>query len=97
MGQAPLKVEEIASALQGLDGWEVVEAEGIFQLRKSYAFKNFAEALRFTNQVGELAESANHHPEILTEWGKVTITWWTHTVKGLSRNDFEMAKRVDAI
>ena len=97
MGQAPLKVEEIASALQGLDGWEVVEAEGIFQLRKSYAFKNFAEALRFTNQVGELAESANHHPEILTEWGKVTITWWTHAIGGLHKNDFIMAAKTDKL
>ena len=97
MSRESLKVEEIATALQALDGWEVVEAEGIFQLRKSYSFKNFAEALEFTNQVGALAEAEDHHPEITTEWGKVTVTWWTHTVRGLSPNDFTMAGKVDAL
>jgi 4a-hydroxytetrahydrobiopterin dehydratase len=92
-----LKIEEIAAALQSLDGWEVIEVDGVFRLRKSYAFKNFAEALAFTNQVGALADAEDHHPEILTEWGKATVTWWTHTTKGLSSNDFEMAKKVDGI
>jgi len=92
-----LKIEEIAAALQSLDGWEVIEVDGIFRLRKSYTFKNFEEALAFTNQVGALAEAEDHHPEILTEWGKATVTWWTHTTKGLSSNDFEMAGKVDAL
>lgn len=97
MSQQSLKVEEIAAALQALDGWKVQETEGIFRLRKSYLFKNFKEALAFTNQVGAIAESENHHPEILTEWGKVTVTWWTHSVQGLSPSDFEMAEKVDGI
>ena len=97
MSQQALKVEEIAAALQPLDGWKVQEVDGIFRLRKSYSFKNFESALAFTNQVGAISETENHHPEILTEWGKVTITWWTHSVQGLSPNDFEMAGKVDAL
>ncbi len=97
MSRKPLTAKEIASALPSLEGWEVIEVGGIFQLRKSYSFTNFAEALAFTNQVGALAEIEDHHPEILTEWGKVTLTWWTHTVRGLSPNDFALAKKTDEI
>ena len=62
MSRRSLKIEEIAAALQSLDGWEVIEVDGVFRLRKSYAFKNFAEALAFTNQVGALADAEDHHP-----------------------------------
>jgi 4a-hydroxytetrahydrobiopterin dehydratase len=89
--------EEIAAAMRSLNGWEVVEVDGISRLRKAYSFQNFADALVFTNKVGGLAEIQDHHPEILTEWGKVTITWWTHTKKGLSKHDFAMAVKVDEI
>jgi 4a-hydroxytetrahydrobiopterin dehydratase len=89
--------EEIKSALASIDGWVVVERNGISRLKKSYGFSNFATAMAFTNRVGELAEQDDHHPAILTEWGKVTINWWTHTNKGLSENDFLMAAKVDAI
>lgn len=97
MSQTSLNVDEIANALQALTGWEVVEVSGVFQLKKSYSFKNFAEALAFTNQIGALAEAEDHHPEILTEWGKVTVTWWTHSVNGLSPGDFAMAAKVDTV
>lgn len=89
--------EEIAAAVQSLKGWEVVEIGGISRLRKTFKFGNFADALILTIQVGNLAEQEDHHPEILTEWGKVTITWWTHTVKGLSKHDFAMAAQVDEL
>jgi len=75
--------------------WEIVEEEGIIRLRRVFKFKNFAEALAFTNQVGELAEEEDHHPVIRTEWGKVTVTWWTHAIRGLHRNDFIMAAKTD--
>jgi 4a-hydroxytetrahydrobiopterin dehydratase len=55
------------------------------------------EALDFTNRVGELAEQQGHHPAIITEWGKVTVTWWTHKIKGLHRNDFIMAAKTDRL
>ncbi|MEP0825876.1 MAG: 4a-hydroxytetrahydrobiopterin dehydratase, partial [Nitrososphaera sp.] len=64
---------------------------------KSFAFKDFAEALAFTNRVGAIAEQEGHHPDILTEWGKVTVSWWTHKIKGLHKNDFIMAAKTDAL
>jgi len=77
--------------------WQLVEREGIKRLEHLFKFGNFAEALAFTNKVGELAESESHHPALLTEWGKVTVTWWTHKIKGLHRNDFIMAAKTDQL
>jgi 4a-hydroxytetrahydrobiopterin dehydratase len=89
--------DALQAALENLNDWQIIEVDGISQLRKVYTFNNFANALVFTNRVGVLAEEADHHPEILTEWGKVTVTWWTHTQKGLSKNDFAMAAKVDKL
>ncbi len=77
--------------------WQIVEHEGVKRLERSFKFKNFAEALAFTNQVGELAEAEEHHPAILTEWGRVRVTWWTHKIHGLHRNDFVMAAKTDKL
>ena len=71
--------------------------DGIKRLRRAFKFKDFREAMQFTNRVGELAEQEDHHPAILTEWGKVTVTWWTHKIKGLHRNDFIMAAKTDSL
>lgn len=89
--------EEIAEFMPQLPDWRIIERQGINQLEKVYQFPDFVKALAFTNQVGELAESENHHPAILTEWGRATVTWWTHKIKGLHRNDFIMAARTDKI
>ena len=62
-----------------------------------YRFSNFAEALSFTNRVGALAEVEGHHPAILTEWGQVTVTLWTHAIRGLHRNDFIMEAKIDSL
>ncbi|HKM77940.1 MAG TPA: 4a-hydroxytetrahydrobiopterin dehydratase, partial [Candidatus Bathyarchaeia archaeon] len=51
----------------------------------------------FTNQVGKIAQAQSHHPVLVTEWGRVTVTWWTHKIKGLHRNDFIMAAKTDQI
>lgn len=77
--------------------WVLVEREGIERLERVYPFTNFAEALAFTNRVGALAEEEGHHPAILTEWGRVTVTLWTHKIRGLHRNDFIMAAKVDSL
>jgi 4a-hydroxytetrahydrobiopterin dehydratase len=87
--------EEIAGYMAEIPDWEIVEAAGVKQLRRQYKFKNFAEALAFANRVGELAEQEDHHPSILVEYGKVTLTWYTHKIKGLHVNDFIMAARSD--
>jgi len=96
-GDPPLTSEQIAALLPQINEWILVEREGIPRLQRTFKFKNFAQALTFTDQVGALAETEDHHPAILTEWGKVTVTWWTHKIKGLHQNDFIMAARTDGL
>jgi len=88
---------EIAELLPQVREWEVVERKGIKRLERIFKFRNFAEALTFADKVGQLAEAEGHHPAILTEWGRVTVTWWTHKIKGLHRNDFIMAAKTDQV
>lgn len=96
-GMPALTNAEIDRYYRQLQSWSVVERDGIKRLERSFQFKDFAEALAFTNRVGEIAEKEGHHPDILTEWGKVTVTWWTHKIKGLHKNDFIMAAKTDAL
>lgn len=96
-GDPVLSDEEVARLLAQVPGWEAQEVDGVRRLRRLYRFKNFAQALEFTDRVGQIAEAAGHHPAILTEWGRVTVTWWTHAIKGLHKNDFIMAARTDEI
>jgi 4a-hydroxytetrahydrobiopterin dehydratase len=94
---SPLVTEaEIAELKPQIPEWTLLEREGIQRLERVFRFGNFAEALRFSNRVGDLAEEEGHHPAILTEWGRVTVTLWTHKIRGLHRNDFVMAAKVDA-
>jgi 4a-hydroxytetrahydrobiopterin dehydratase len=95
---APLICSADLSELQPqVPQWQILSHDGIQRLQRIFRFRNFAEALAFTNSVGELAENENHHPAILTEWGMVTVTWWTHAIKGLHRNDFIMAAKTDEL
>jgi 4a-hydroxytetrahydrobiopterin dehydratase len=89
--------EEIAELHPQVAEWELVELDGIKRLRRLFRFDDFAQALAFTNGVGELAEEEGHHPALLTEWGRVTVSWWTHKIKGLHRNDFVMAAKTDEL
>ena len=77
--------------------WALVERDGSQRLERAFRFTSFAEALNFTNRVGALAEQEGHHPAILTEWGRVTVTLWTHKIRGLHRNDFIMAAKLDSM
>jgi 4a-hydroxytetrahydrobiopterin dehydratase len=86
---------EVAEYHKHVPDWVIVERDGIKRLERAYQFKNFRTALAFTNEIGEIAEQEGHHPAILTEWGKVTVTWWTHKIRGLHRNDFIMAAKTD--
>lgn len=88
---------EMQELLGDLPEWEVVDQGGIKQLQRVFSFPDFAGALAFTQRVGELAEHQQHHPAILTEWGQVTVTWWTHKIKGLHKNDFIMAAKTEAL
>jgi len=90
-------VAEVEELRPQIPEWSLIEREGIQRLERRYQFRDFAEALAFTNRVGELAEAEGHHPALLTEWGKVTVSWWTHAIRGLHRNDFIMAAKTDEI
>jgi 4a-hydroxytetrahydrobiopterin dehydratase len=88
---------EIDELRSQVPDWEIVESGGVRRLGRLFEFPDFAQALAFTNKVGELAEENDHHPAILTEWGKVMVTWWTHKVGGLGRKDFAMAAKTDQL
>ena len=93
----PLGPDEIAALHAQVPEWELLADGGIQKLRRVFSFADFARALAFANRVGELAETENHHPALLTEWGRVTVTWWTHAIGGLHRNDFVMAAKTDRL
>ncbi|CAB1274355.1 4a-hydroxytetrahydrobiopterin dehydratase [Candidatus Nitrosacidococcus tergens] len=89
--------EEIKMLSPQVSKWNIIEEGNIFRLRRVFSFSDFITALEFTNKVGEIAETYNHHPSILTEYGKVTVTWWTHKIEGLHKNDFVMAAKTDQL
>ena len=97
VGAPTVSEEEMKTLGAEVPEWQIVERDGIMQLERTFTFKDFVQALDFTNRVGELAEQADHHPAILTEYGKVTVTWWSHKIKGLHRNDFILAARTDEV
>jgi 4a-hydroxytetrahydrobiopterin dehydratase len=91
----PLKGEELARLASQLNaGWQVLNEH---HLEREFKFKNFSEALDFTNKVGELAEAQGHHPDIYLAWGKVKLTLWTHKIDGLTESDFVFAAKVDRL
>jgi 4a-hydroxytetrahydrobiopterin dehydratase len=93
----PVRDDEVAALRRHVPDWQVVERDGIRRLERVVTFPDFAGALAFTNRVGALAEAEGHHPALLTEWGRVTVTWWTHAIRGLHRNDFVMAAKTDRV
>ena len=89
----PLRGEALNKLHQQLDGkWRLINEH---HLEKEYAFDDFREALAFTNRIGEVAEKENHHPDIYLTYGKVGLKLWTHSINGLSENDFILAAKVD--
>jgi len=94
-GIPPLRPDEIAPLRAQLgEDWDIVNDH---HLRRTYRFKNFREALAFTNRVGELAEAIGHHPDIYLAWGKVTLEIWTHKIDGLAEADFIFAAKCDKL
>lgn len=93
----PLSKGEINDLKEELPQWEVIEVEGVPRLKRVFDFKNFVEALEFTNAVGEIAENQGHHPLISLTWGEVTVEWWTHNIQGLHKNDFIMAAKTNEL
>jgi 4a-hydroxytetrahydrobiopterin dehydratase len=97
LGAPQVTDEEIAEYHPLVPKWKLVEHNGIRQLERLFQFPGFVQALAFTNRVGEIAEVDGHHPSLLTEWGRVTVTWWTIKINGLHRNDFIMAVKTDKL
>lgn len=96
-GEPTVTDEERHDYLQQLPNWQVTNETDVPHLVRVFTFPDFASALDFTNRVGALAEQEGHHPALLTEWGRVTVSWWTHAIGGLHRNDFILAARTDAL
>lgn len=94
-GISPLKGESISELQSYIDkNWKVVNEH---HLEREFVFKNFHEALTFTNKIGEIAEQEDHHPDIFLSYGKVKVLLWTHKIDGLSESDFILAAKYDTI
>lgn len=96
-GEPSLTEAEIADLMPRIPQWQTVTQDTILRLQRVFKFKNYAQAVEFANKVAAIAEEEDHHPLIVLEWGKVTVQWWTHVVKGLHRNDFIMAAKTDEL
>jgi 4a-hydroxytetrahydrobiopterin dehydratase len=96
-GEPKLTESEISELLPQVAEWQVKEVNGEKRLERVFKFKNFAQALEFTNKIGAIAEQEDHHPLLITEYGRVTVDWWTHIIKGLHKNDFIMAAKSDQL
>ncbi len=92
-----LSREQIEELLRDVPMWQYIEDEGEPRLRRVFEVKDFGEALALTNRIGEIAEAEQHHPVIVTEYGNVTVLWWTHKIQGLHKNDFIMAAKTDQV
>jgi 4a-hydroxytetrahydrobiopterin dehydratase len=94
-GEPPLTDVQIEELLPEIEAWQIREVDGVKRLERTFKFRDFAGALAFTNRVGTAADEEDHHPLLITEWGRVTVQWWTHKIRGLHRNDFIMAAKTD--
>jgi 4a-hydroxytetrahydrobiopterin dehydratase len=91
----PLKGHGLAELHRRLGpDWKVIDEH---HLEKEFAFKDFRDALEFTNRVGELAEQQSHHPDLYLSWGKVGVMIWTHKIDGLTESDFILAAKIDEL
>jgi 4a-hydroxytetrahydrobiopterin dehydratase len=93
----PLSEADLAAGMRQLPEWELQFHAQIPRLVRTFTFPDFATAMVFTNALGDVAEAQGHHPALLTEWGSVTVSWWTHKIKGLYFNDLIMAAKTDRL
>jgi 4a-hydroxytetrahydrobiopterin dehydratase len=92
-GIPPLAGDVLTSLMTSLGSdWRLIEQH---HLEKEYRFRNFRNALAFTNRIGELAEQQGHHPDIHLAWGMVKLQVWTHKINGLTESDFVFAAKAD--
>jgi 4a-hydroxytetrahydrobiopterin dehydratase len=96
-GEPTLTESQVDQFMAHVPEWQVMEVNGEKRLERVFRLKNFADALAFTDKIGAIAEEEDHHPLLITEWGKVTVNWWTHKIRGLHQNDFIMAAKTDSL
>lgn len=96
-GAPQVSDDELATLLRQIPEWSAPSRDGVLQLERTFKFKNFKQAWAFSDKVAQLAEDEFHHPTLTLEWGKLTVTWWTHAINGLHKNDFIMAAKTDAL
>ena len=89
--------DEYLELLTQIPEWQIISIDSIDRLNRIFKFEDYSKAAEFSNKVAGLAERENHHPAILLEWGKVEVSWWTHKIGGLHKNDFISAAKTDFI
>ena len=90
---SPMSREEAEALLREIPGWEL--EDDAKRIRRTFRFRNFAQAMEFARNVGDLAEGEGHHPDLLVGWGYCTVVFQTHKIRGLHGNDFIMAAKVN--
>ena len=94
---APMVSDDEASVLiKEIEGWHLIN-DGVSKLKKEFNFSSYSDSKDFTNKVADMADQEDHHPQIILEWGKVTVIWWSHKIKGLHKNDFICAAKTNSI
>ena len=88
--------DQIQVLLSEINGWVLIE-EPINKIQKVFSFKSYKDSVDFSNKVASLADDEDHHPQIVLEWGKVTVIWWSHKIEGLHKNDFICAAKTDKL
>ena len=94
---APMVSDDEAFILiKEIEGWDFID-DGVKKLKKEFSFSNYSDSVDFSNKVADMADKEDHHPQIILEWGKVTVIWWSHKIKGLHKNDFICAAKTNKI
>ena len=88
--------DQIQILLSEINGWFLID-EPINKIQKIFSFKSYKDSVDFSNKVASLADDEDHHPQIILEWGKVTVIWWSHKIEGLHKNDFICAAKTDKL
>jgi len=87
--------EELSEFIKQIPEWQPITEDNILKLRRAFKFDDYLKAARFTSEIASMSEEEGHHPAILLEWGSVEVTWWSHKIGGLHKNDFISAAKTD--
>ena len=92
-GGTPLTEAEAIKNLGKVPGWKLDERK----IAREFVFQDFKDAMKFVNTVSDIAEEEGHHPDIHIHWNKVLLELWTHSMNGLSENDFIVAAKINVL